>query len=128
MIAKAKQLDPAGDYRIVKDDDFSGLEAEACDLVLSAFTFDNISGFLTKMRLFRDLGTLLKTSGKLISVVSSPEIYLHEWASFSTNDYPENRNARTGDIVRIVTTDFEGRQRTSCAPTSRIVTCMNGAG
>jgi len=110
MVAKAKQLDPDGDYRLTPEDDFSGLPAGTFDLILSAFTFDNVSGFLTKMRLFRDLTALLNASGKLISVVSSPEIYLHEWVSFSTKDYPENRNARTGDVVRIVTTDFADRR------------------
>jgi len=51
-------------------------EAGAYDLVLSVFTFDNIPGFETKVHLFRGLGALLKTSGKLVSVVSSPDIYL----------------------------------------------------
>ncbi|HTT20075.1 MAG TPA: methyltransferase domain-containing protein [Candidatus Sulfotelmatobacter sp.] len=106
MLAKAKQVDPSGDYRLVKDDDFRALESGAFDLVLSVFTFDNVSGFLTKMRLFQDLAALMNATGKLISVVSSPEIYLHEWTSFSTKNYPENRTARSGDIVRIVTTDF----------------------
>jgi len=110
MIAKARQLDPGGDYRLVKDDDFGEFQAGTYDLVLSAFTFDNIPGFETKVRLFRDLGALLKTSEKLVSIVSSPEIYLHEWASFSTKDYPENRFARSGDIVRIITTDFPDRR------------------
>src|ERR1051326_580609 len=106
MIAKARELDPAGDYRLVKDGDLRGLEAGPFDLVLSLFTFDNIPGVDTKVRLFRDLGLLLKGSGKLVSVVSSPEIYRHEWASFSTKDYPENLAARSGDVVRIITTDF----------------------
>lgn len=110
MIAKARKLDPGGDYRLVQDDDLSGLRSGEHDLVLSVFTFDNIPGFDTKVRLFHDLGTLLNQSGKLISVVSSPEIYLHEWASFSTRDYPENRSARSGDIVRIITTDFADRR------------------
>ena len=110
MVAKARQLDPGGDYRVVEDDDFSELETGACDLVLSAFTFDNIAGVETKTRVFRDLGALLKNSGKLVSIVSSPEIYLHEWASFSTKNYPENRLARSGDIVRIITTDFPDRR------------------
>jgi len=110
MIAKARELDPAGDYRLVKDDDVSEFEAGAYDLILSLFTFDNIPGFETKVRLFRSLRTLLKSSGKLISVVSSPDIYLHEWASFSTKDYPENRLARSGDLVKIVTTDFPDRR------------------
>jgi len=110
MIAKARQLDPGGDYRLVEDDDFRQLEADTYDLALSAFTFDNIPGLDTKLRLFRDLRALLQTSGKLISIVSAPEIYLHEWASFSTKGYPENRLARSGDIVRIITTDFSDRR------------------
>ena len=34
-----------------------------------------------------------------------PAIYVNEWASFSTRDFPENRNARDGDRVRIVMLD-----------------------
>ena len=106
MIAKARELDPGGNNRLIKDDDLSCFQAAAYDLVLSVFTFDNIPGFEMKVRLFHDLGALLNASGKMISVVSSPEIYVHEWASFSTKDYPENRLARSGDTVRIITTDF----------------------
>ena len=112
MIAKARALDPNGDYRLAPEDDLSGFQAGAYDLVLSVFTFDNVPGLEHKVRLFGDLGALLNARGKLISVVSSPEIYLHEWASFSTKDYPENRFARSGDIVRIVTTDFADRRPT----------------
>ena len=107
MIAKARELDPAGDYRLVPDDDFSGFELVAYDLITLLFTFDNIAGFHTKLRILRDLAALLRPSGKLINVVSSPEIYLHEWASFSTKDFlVENRLASSGDEVRIVTTEF----------------------
>jgi len=112
MIAKAKELDPGGDYRLAKDVDLRVFGAGAYDLVLSVFTFDNIPGFEAKALLFRDLGTLLKTSGRLVSVVSSPDIYLHEWASFSTKDYPENRLARSGDVVKIVTVDFADHRPT----------------
>lgn len=110
MIAKAREIDPKGDYRVIPDDDLSQLKAGTYDLVLSLFTFDNVPGFETKVRLFRDLGALLSASGKIVSVVSSPEIYVNEWASFSTKDYPENRLAKSGDTVKIVTTDFpDGR-------------------
>jgi hypothetical protein len=41
---------------------------------------------------------------------STPEIYTHEWASFTTKDYPENRCAKSGDNVRIVMKDVaDGR-------------------
>ena len=110
MIAKARELDPDGDYRLAEDDDLSTIEAGAYDLVLSAFTFDNIPGWDQKVRLFRDLSRLLNPTGKIVSIVSDPQIYTHEWASFSTADYPENQKAKTGDIVRIVTTDFADRR------------------
>ena len=112
MIAKARAIDPGGDYRLVKDDNLSEFQAGAFDLVLSLFTFDNIPGFDTKVRLFHNLGALLNASGKMVGVVSSPEIYVHEWASFSTKDYPENRLARSGDTVKIITTDFADRRPT----------------
>ena len=40
-------------------------------------------------------------------MVSSPEIYTHEWASFTTRDFPANAAVRSGDVVRIVVTDHE---------------------
>jgi hypothetical protein len=110
MIAKARELDPGGDYRLIQATDLSEFQTGRYDLVLSVFTFDNILGFETKVRLFHDLGALLNASGNLVSVVSSPEIYLHEWASFSTKEYPENRFARSGDVVRIITKDFADRR------------------
>lgn len=110
MIAKARELDPGGDYRLAEDDDLSEFDAASFDLVLSAFTFDNVPGGDTKVRLFCDLARLLNGSGRVVSIVSSPEIYTHEWASFTTAAYPENRDARSGDVVRIVTTDFADRR------------------
>ncbi|HXZ80008.1 MAG TPA: class I SAM-dependent methyltransferase [Terriglobales bacterium] len=110
MIAKARELDKVGDYRVVENDDLSALQAAAFDLVLSAFTFDNIPGWQTKVRLFGNLGALLDTRGKVVNIVSTPEIYVHEWASFSTKDYPENLKAETGDVVRIITTEFADRR------------------
>jgi hypothetical protein len=35
---------------------------------------------------------------------------VNEWASFSTKDYPENRQARCGDGVRIVMLDVEDKR------------------
>ena len=36
---------------------------------------------------------------------STPDIYRHEWASFTTKDFPENRYAQSGTPVRIVMKD-----------------------
>ncbi len=109
MLARARQIDPGGDYRVIPGDDMSTLPREGFSLILSAFTFDNIPGMETKVRLFGGLRELLKPEGILVSIVSTPEIYVNEWASFTTRDFPENRNAGPGDEVKIITTDFEDR-------------------
>jgi len=109
MVLKAREIDPRGDYRVIPGDDFSGLPRGGYSLILSAFTFDNIPGMETKIRLFRGLRALLNSQGVIVNIVSAPEIYYHEWASFSTKDFPENRNAKPGDAVKIITTDFEDR-------------------
>ncbi|MGO8795025.1 MAG: class I SAM-dependent DNA methyltransferase [Candidatus Sulfotelmatobacter sp.] len=109
MLSIARATDPSGDYRLLPGDDFRELDGDAFDLVLSAFTFDNIPAAM-KARIFRDLGSLLAPNGIIVSVVSSPEMYLHEWASFSTKDFPENARAGNGDIVRNIITDHEDRR------------------
>jgi ubiquinone/menaquinone biosynthesis C-methylase UbiE len=110
MVNIAKKLDPAGEYRVISDGDFSCCTAHSFDLVLSAFTFDNIPTLEKKVALFTGLAGLLKKTGTMINLVSSPEIYTHEWTSFSTKDFPENVQAKTGDVVSIITTDFEDRR------------------
>lgn len=107
MIEKAREADPQGEYSLIEDGDFSGLVAGGHDLVLSAFTFDNIPTMKRKIGIFRGLRGLLKDDGVIVNLVSSPEIYLHEWASFSTKGFPNNRLAKSGDQVKIVMTDVE---------------------
>jgi trans-aconitate methyltransferase len=107
MITIARQLDPNGIYEHIIDGDFSGLRPASYDLVLSAFTFDNIPTMQKKVSLFKGLSQLLTSTGTIINLVSSPEMYTHEWASFTTKDFPENRTAKSGDIVRIITTDIK---------------------
>jgi SAM-dependent methyltransferase len=110
MLAQARVRDPRGDYRLVADGDVGGLSAHRYDLVFSAFTFDNVPAMEKKVALFRSLRLLLKDHGRVVNLVSTPDIYLNEWASFSTRDYPENRNARSGDKVHIVMLDVEDRR------------------
>jgi len=105
MLVKARQLDPSGDYRLVGDDDLSSLPNRTFDLVLSVFTFDNVPTMPKKVALFEQLRDKLTDNGRLISLVSSPEIYVNEWASFTTRDFLENRHARSGDKVKIIMTD-----------------------
>ncbi|MCJ7681779.1 MAG: class I SAM-dependent methyltransferase [Candidatus Aminicenantes bacterium] len=105
MVQKAKERDPGGDYRLNEDGCFSSLENSSFDLMFSAFTFDNIP-MDKKPNLFRELGKRLNKNGRLVNLVCSPEVYIHEWVSFSTKDFPENRMAGSGDIVKDIITDI----------------------
>ena len=109
MLRIARTTDSSGDYRLVPGDNLNQFAAGSFDLVLCAFPFDNVPGGM-KARIFRDLRRLLTPAGTIINLVSSPEIYTHEWASFTTKDFPENAVACSGDIVRIVTTDHQDRR------------------
>jgi SAM-dependent methyltransferase len=78
MIKKAREQDPRGDYRLIRDGNLSQFKNNAYDLVLSVFTFDNVPTMKKKVRNFREIGILLKNEGRIVNVVSSPEIYTHE--------------------------------------------------
>lgn len=110
MLKRARARDPQGDYRIVQPRDTDEQPAYAFDLILAAFTFDNIPTMEKKALLFRELGRQLASGGRIVSVVSAPEIYMHEWASFTTKDFPENRRAQSGDRVKIIMLDVEDRR------------------
>jgi ubiquinone/menaquinone biosynthesis C-methylase UbiE len=110
MVKKARELDPAGDYCLVKEGGLNQLKDNVYDLVLSAFTFDNIPTMEMKVRIFKEIGRILAKEGITVNLVSSPEIYVHEWASFSTRDFPENKQAKSGDKVRIIITAVEDKR------------------
>lgn len=110
MLQRARSIDPEGEYQQIEDGNLSAFADGSFDLVLSAFTFDNIATRQKKVALFREFARVLKAGGRALNLVSAPEIYTHEWASFSTRDFPENRRARCGDEVRIVVTALEDRR------------------
>lgn len=107
MIACAQAIDPDGCYLHMRDGDFSSLPRAAFDVVLSAFTFDNIPGADHRVRLLSGLRARLNPRGVLILLGSTPEMYTHDWASFTTSHFPENAAARSGDVVKVIITDVE---------------------
>ena len=107
MVKKARQLDPSGDYRCIKNGDFEEFEIGSFDIILSVFTFDNIPGVENRHNLLNGLSKLLKEGGVIVMLDSTPEIYCHEWASFSTKEFPENKNVCSGGSVKIIMTDVK---------------------
>jgi len=110
MISHAVLLDPGGEYRLIVDGNLNDIEDNVLDLVLAVFTFDNIRTIDHKIHLFKTLREKLKPQGKLINLVSSPDIYINEWVSFTTIDFPDNWHAKDGDKVKIVMTDVEDKR------------------
>ncbi len=110
MLQIAKQSDPNGDYQLVANGKYDHLGQNRFNLVQSIFTFDNIPGWENRTLILQGLSRLLNPSGKMILLDSTPELYTHEWASFSTRDFPENRTAKTGDIVRDIMLDVDDKR------------------
>ncbi|GEM_PF-249107 len=110
MLDRARLRDPDGRYHRIPDTGPEELVEAPFDLILSAFAFDNIPTFARKVEILTALGRHLAPTGRLVNLVSSSDIYRHEWVSFSTNDFPENRTARSGDRVHIVMLDVEDRR------------------
>src|SRR6516162_1747384 len=109
MLDHARALDPSGEYRLIRDSIASEFAPGSFDIILAAFTFDNMPTE-TKAEVLSALRILLAPSGCLLLVVSAPEIYIYEWASFSTRDFSENRHASDGDPVRIIMLDVPDRR------------------
>jgi SAM-dependent methyltransferase len=110
MLDQARALDPSGEYYLVRGSIVGEFAPGRFDVILAAFTFDNIPTDEAKADALRGLRTLLAPEGSLFLVVSSPAIYVNEWASFTTRDFLENRHARDGDRVRIVMLDVPDRR------------------
>jgi SAM-dependent methyltransferase len=107
MLAIARERDPDGAYRLLVDGEPMPFAAGCFNLIFCAFPFDNIPSRRRKLHILRQLHGLLAADGVVINLVSSPEIYVHEWASFTTREFlAVNRAAACDDIVRIITTDI----------------------
>jgi SAM-dependent methyltransferase len=110
MLAEAAARDPEGTYLRLTNDDFGPLGARRFDLIFAAFSFDNIPGRERRIRLVSELASRLAPAGRLVMLASSPEIYVNEGLSFSTRDFPENKHAKSGELVRIVMLDGADRR------------------
>jgi SAM-dependent methyltransferase len=110
MLALARRRDTECRYVRVEDGRYSHLGVGGYDLVQSIFTFDNIPGREERASILSALVDLLGPEGRVVMLGSNPEMYVNEWASFSTRDFPENRVAGSGDSVLIINTDIEDRR------------------
>ena len=109
MLDQARALDASGEYHLVRANVLDKFAPASFDIILAAFTFDNMPTE-AKAEALSALRILLAPIGCLLLVVSAPEIYVNEWTSFSTRDFVENRHASDGDRVRIIMLDVPDRR------------------
>ena len=109
MLDIAKKSDKKGDYQLVSNGKYSHLGVGQFDFIQSIFAFDNIPAWENRTQILSSLKDLMKASGRMICLDSTPELYTNEWASFTTKDFPENWKAETGDIVRDIMLDVKDR-------------------
>jgi len=110
MIKLARDFDPNSKYVLIRENGLNVFEENSFNLITAIFTFDNIPGIEHRATLLQQLGNLLNSTGTIIIVNSTPEIYVNEWLSFSTKDFPENKKAKSGDKVKIIMTDVEDKR------------------
>jgi SAM-dependent methyltransferase len=109
MLDQARARDPSGKYHLIRANVVDEFAPESFDIILSAFAFDNMPTE-AKADALSALRILLTPVGCVLLVVSAPEIYVNEWASFSTRDFPENRDAHDGGRVHIIMLDVPDRR------------------
>ena len=109
MLTQAKEIDPTGQYELVTNNNYDHLGLGQLDLIQSIFTFDNIFGLETRQNILKNLKELLKPNGTMICLDANPLLYHNESASFTTKDFPENKAAKTGDIVKVIMNDVEDK-------------------
>src|SRR5664280_144332 len=110
MLEIARNLDLSGDYQLVSNGKYDHLGLNQFDLIQSIFTFDNIPGWSNRTNILKELRDLMKPTGRMICLDSTPELYVNEWASFTKKDFPGNWTAKTGDIVHDIMLDVEDRR------------------
>lgn len=107
MLRTARKIDPSGKYKLIRNNNFSELNKNY-DLILAVFTFDNIANE-SKLLIFEELEKVLNKNGKIIILVSTPDIYYNEWLSFTTKVFTHNIKAKCGDIVNTIIIDIDDR-------------------
>lgn len=110
MLRLARERDPAGDYQLLPGGDLGALAANSYDLILSAFPFDYVPTREQKVTLLTSLKRLLSRDGRIVNLVSSADLYVNEWLSFSTREFSGNQSARSGDKALVVMLDVEDRR------------------
>lgn len=87
-----------------------GFDVVGVDISQPMLSFDNVPSAEERIALFAGMGGLLSPAGRMIHLISVADLYVNEWTSFSTRDFPENAYAKSGELVHIVMLDVPDRR------------------
>lgn len=99
MLDEAKQLDPDGNYRLIKSGSIP-CQDSSFDLVLLSLVLMEVSSIEKMEQIFLELNRVLKKEGIVIIVTDAENMYKHEAASFIYS-FPENKNIKSGMQVKL---------------------------
>lgn len=77
---------------------------ETYDLVFSSLVLFELGSENEISRYLEEARRVMKEDGIFIAVTGSQDMYTNDWLIFN-NDYPENKNLKSGDLVRLYLCD-----------------------
>ena len=104
MIAQARTFDPDGSYIQIPPSNLSQFGDQEFNLIFSSFVLMEISSLQEIKALLKEMARILQPNGKIIIIVSNPDIVGQNCVSFN-KDYDCNRNLKSGDKLRLDITD-----------------------
>ena len=107
MLKEAMANDKKGKYELISSAK-TGLQDESIDFILSSFVLVEISNKEEIANIFSEFQRVLKGDGYAIILNTSENYYnsKYDWVSYQ-NDYEENINPNSGDIVKSHCSDID---------------------
>ncbi|EKD74729.1 MAG: Methyltransferase [uncultured bacterium] len=99
MLALAHESDPFARYNKIENNHISARNAQF-DFVFSSLVLFELSSLFEMQAVFKEIHRVMQFNGFFISIVVAEDFYQHDWVSIAT-DFPENKNPKSGDKVRI---------------------------
>lgn len=103
MLDTARELDPAGEYLKIEPACLPFPDG-SFDLAFSSLVFFEIPTVAGMTEAAAEIRRVLKPGGVFILLIGAEELYAHEWLTVKV-DYPENRDCKSGDAVRVFLTE-----------------------
>jgi len=100
MISQARRRDESGSYFQIPPGNLSRFDDLSFDLIFNSFVLMEISTLDKITGLLKEMARILTPAGKIIIIVSNPDIVGWRCVSFN-KDFDCNRHLKSGDLLRL---------------------------